>query len=134
MPTANLALVRRCYELYDSGDLDGALECLHPDVEWDTTLLLDGTVVHGRENVGEFWRGLWESLPFWHEDKNYLPAGDRVLVLARIVGRGRGSGIEIGDPCAYLWEIEAGLGRRVKFFPGGEIERAREEAGLAGAV
>ena len=67
----------------------------------------------------------------WHtEDEEYLDAGgDRLLLLYRIVGRGKGSGVPIDQRIAILWTVRGEqLALGVAYL---EPEEAMRAAGLA---
>jgi ketosteroid isomerase-like protein len=66
--------------------------------------------VAGLENVLESqreWLRQWER-PFSVEAEEYIPAGDRVVVLIRWHGKGRGSGIELEAEGAHVWQLRDG--------------------------
>lgn len=58
-----------------------------------------------------------------------IDAGDRVLVLARLSGRGRTSGVGIDIPQGYVWTIRDGRVVRFQWF--NDLELARAAAGLS---
>lgn len=75
----------------------------------DLTLRPDGKVFHGHDGAAEAtrtWLGAWED---WRlEVEEIIDLGDRVLVLARESGRGKGSGIEIEHPHAAIVTVRNG--------------------------
>jgi ketosteroid isomerase-like protein len=95
MTQENVEAARRCIEAYRSGDYDGALEYLAPDVVWEIGQELPA---RGPDEVREVWRrwdAEWEELET--EADEIIDAGDRLVVAVRYRGRGRVSGVEVND-------------------------------------
>jgi ketosteroid isomerase-like protein len=93
MSTSNYELVLRGYERWNHGDFAGALDFIHPDVEWRPGLLLP--------DVDELYRGHDGVLHFWEEFMTpfksisiepirHVGGGDDVVIQALFQGRGRG--------------------------------------------
>jgi uncharacterized protein len=116
------ALVRDAYEAFSRGDLDAVVELLDPDVELhpppDST---DPEPRHGREAVRQYLSpNLFASQAAKPEE--IIDRGERVLVVARVIARGTGSGIEIEDTAFHLWTLREE--RAVRF----EVFLNREQA------
>jgi ketosteroid isomerase-like protein len=74
----------------------------------------------------QLWLSSWE---LWRcEAEEYIENGDVVLVLARYLGRGKGSGAEIEAHGAHVWELRDGKAVRLEVFA--DRERAYAQAGL----
>jgi ketosteroid isomerase-like protein len=99
MPSANLDLVRSIYAAWGRGDYLWSAEWAHPDVEF---VLADGLTPGsstGLAAMAERWR---EFLKDWNdfraEAEEYRELdGERVLVFHRFGGRGRTSGLSVGE-------------------------------------
>ena len=92
MSDDNLALVMRGWELWNRRDIDGALELIHPDVEWRPgPLLLDvDEVYRGHEGVRRFWDEFmapFDSISV--EPERHASAGGEVVIQAHFRARGR---------------------------------------------
>ena len=48
------------------------------------------------------------------EPQEYIEAGDQVVVIARLVGRGKASGVEVTRTWAYVWTLRAGRALRME--------------------
>jgi ketosteroid isomerase-like protein len=133
MASANLNLVRSIYAAWERGDF-GSAEWAHPEIEY---VAADGP------EPGS-WRGLagmaegareqlsaWENFRFAAEQFRELD-DERVLVLDAGSGRGKTSGLEVGQARAKgatLFHIRAGkVTRLVSYF---DCERAFADLGLA---
>ena len=65
---------------------------------------------------------------FREEKEQLIDAGDKVLALQTIVGRGRVSGVEVRAPGALIWTIQDGRVVRVEVFD--DQTEARKAVGL----
>lgn len=82
------------------------------------------------ENYEEFvaqmreWLAVW-GRPLTIDAEELIESGDRILVMVRWKGHGKGSGVEIEATGAHLWTFRDGLAVRY------EVYRDREEARAA---
>jgi len=128
-----LDVVRRGYEAYEAGGIEGILPFLDPEVEWrnppDSPI---AGVFHGHEGVRE-WQRLTEEvfaeLRFWPDEILEAPDG-RVLALCRAQVRGRESEAAVEVPFAHVVEVRDG--RAVSFEMYSRVPDARAAVGLGG--
>jgi ketosteroid isomerase-like protein len=128
MSQENVEAARRCIEAYRSGDYDGALEYLAPDVVWEIGQELPA---RGPDEVREVWRrwdAEWEELET--EADEIIDAGDRLVVAVRYRGRGRVSGVEVNDLIFEVHTLRDGRCIRKIEFP--TRAEALEAVGLSG--
>jgi ketosteroid isomerase-like protein len=113
MSQENVEQVRAGYEAFARGDLDAVLEILDPDVDWHPAIapILGVVTVRGRDAVKRFLtRDLFEGFDrFSAEPLSFEDLGDFVLVKVRYKGRGEGSGIELDQTFATLFELREGM-------------------------
>jgi ketosteroid isomerase-like protein len=98
MACANVELVRSIFAAWERGDFSSA-EWADPEIEF---VIADGpspTTWRGLSGLAEghrAWLGAWEG--FRSEAEEYRELDDeRVLVLSRYSGRGKTSGLELGQ-------------------------------------
>jgi len=133
MSQSNVEVAKRALDAYNQRDLDVFFaELATPDVEWFPGLIrgFEGGAYRGRQGMERYYRDIretWEELRAVPEE--FRDLGDRVLMLGRIEGRGRGSGVEVNAPQGVIDEFR---GDRISCVRGyldrGEALRA---AGLA---
>src|SRR6185437_1773423 len=131
MSQENLDLARRGYEAFARGDLDAAIEFMHPEIEaHDPRELPDAAIYRGREAV----RRDWEQTSALFEDfsidvEKSFDRGDEVVVFLRFRGRARESNTEVEAPVAHVWTIRDGKAVRLRQF----LDRAEalEAVGLS---
>jgi ketosteroid isomerase-like protein len=120
-------LGRRGVEAFNAGDVDTLATMTHPDCELrGMRYEVDGTSYHGPKGVREFWEDateLWDDMRM--EDTTILDREGRVLVLCRLILRGRGSGAVVEHDLAIRSDLRDGLGILVETTL--DVERARRE-------
>jgi ketosteroid isomerase-like protein len=130
MSQENVEIVERMLALFHAGDAEGALACFSPDVAADASRRPDGRTGRGREElsriIGE-WMATWED---WTEVIHEIrDLGDRVIVAATQQGRGKGSGVEIAQHYATIYEFRGGEIASMTLYP--TADEALEAAGLS---
>lgn len=98
MPRENIEIVRSIYAAWARGDFDQT-EWAHPEIEF---VIADGPAPGkwtGVPAMSSVWRTIIEAWEEWRvEAEEYRELDDkRVLVLARWSGRGKTSGLELGQ-------------------------------------
>jgi ketosteroid isomerase-like protein len=111
VPPNNVDIVREAYDAVNQGDLDMAVSCIAPDMEYVASGAVPGAtgVFMGPEGVKEFIAGLYEEFDEPRADvSELLDAGDRVVVSATARGRGKLSGVETTWDTWQLWTVRNG--------------------------
>jgi ketosteroid isomerase-like protein len=133
MSQENVDLVRSIRAAHDRGDF-GSAEWAHPEIE---LVIVDGPAPgswKGLSGLAEGWRGFlsaWEDFRGDAEEYRELD-GERVLVLSRRTGRGKTSGLELGQmrsEGADVYYIRDGKVTKVIFYF--DRERALADLGLS---
>ena len=97
MSEESVDVVRRSYEAFVRGDTEAALAAYSRDTEWDDTRFRpEGKLHRGHEELVErvrTWVGTWTDYSF--ELERVIDAGDKVVVIGRERGTGKGSGLEV---------------------------------------
>ena len=97
MSLENVDLVRRTIGAFNSGDWDASLEYMDEDIEWRAAdAVPDQDSYFGRDGVRAFWTAWTDNFEgFRLEVEELIDAGDDVVVVTRIRGRGIASGAEV---------------------------------------
>jgi ketosteroid isomerase-like protein len=101
------ALERAFREYFDEG-----LEVRIPDAYPE-----GAQVFRGREGLKRWvdsTREIWDEWRF--EPERFLDAGDRVVVLVRVVARGGSSGVSLDRETAHLWTLRDGRVTRCEVY------------------
>jgi ketosteroid isomerase-like protein len=130
MSEENVQVVRRMYEAFHGGDAAGALACFDPEVVIDVSRRLEGGIGHGRDELNKMinqWVGTFDD---WREEiEEIRDCGAQVYVLAVQYGRGKGSGIEVEERYALIYEVRGDKIARMAMY--GEPSEALEAVGLS---
>ncbi len=106
MPSANLDLVRSIYADWERGDWSST-EWADPDIEFVETDGPAPVTQTGVAGLAEGWRGFlstWDDLQVKVDEYRELD-DDRILVLFRFGGRGKTSGLDLGQVQAEVANI-----------------------------
>ena len=111
MSEENVEITRQILGAWNSGDIEGAVEMLHPDCLLDVTARVfnpETYVGHGGfRRFAIDIEDVWEQFGFGAED--LLSAGEYVVALGTSQAEGRGSGIRLGNDSAWVFTIRDGL-------------------------
>jgi ketosteroid isomerase-like protein len=114
MSRENVELVREIYEGWLRGEPGD--EHFDPEISMVESSALPGAAsAHGIDAVRRYIESFakhWDDIRF--EPEEYLDAGDRVVVLARLVGRGKASGVDVERTWAYVWTLRDGRALRMQ--------------------
>jgi ketosteroid isomerase-like protein len=129
MSQENVELVRSLYEGWLRGDL--GLDKLDPEISMVESAAVPGaanvTGVDGVERYIASFAKYWDEIRF--EPQEYIDAGNLVVVVARLIGRGRSSGVAVNRVWSYVWTIRDGKALRMEVYS--EKREALAAAGLA---
>jgi uncharacterized protein len=119
MAPGNVDLIRPIYEEWGHGNWRPRFDVYHPNMEWGWSDEFPGLAGvyedHDDPNPRLLtWLSGWEH---WRaEADEFLEFGDHVVVLATYHGRGRGSGVEISQEGAHVFELRDGKVVRLEIF------------------
>jgi ketosteroid isomerase-like protein len=99
------------YDQFNSGELDDALARFSTDIEWIVPdMLPDPGPYEGPEGVRRFWQSWRETFQdFRIEIMEVHDLDDQVVVITRVHGTGRDSGVEVSTPAfpaVWTWRGE----------------------------
>ncbi len=113
MSDRNLAVVKRLYELFDAGDIDGLVAAQSEDTVWDHSGPPGNPlnrVFKGRAGAREFFETLGQTQDVVKfEVRDYLASGDRVVSLGFMHLRVKATGKEWQSDWATVWTLKDGL-------------------------
>jgi ketosteroid isomerase-like protein len=109
MSEENVEIVQRVYGGWARGDFSAA-DVFDPEVEFEMVDWPEGSRSRGLDGMRHSWRaalGAWED--FRAVPTEFIDAGgDVVVVLNRIEGRGKESGLDVRADTATVWVLKAG--------------------------
>ena len=126
MSAESVVIVEESLEHYLRGDYAAALAAFSEDVELVTEL----ERFRGHEGVVEEatrWEETWDAYRF--DVEQLVDAGDKVVLLYRQYGRGRGSGVDVEECAGWVYTLSDGKIVRVEMLP--DQATALRAAGVA---
>jgi uncharacterized protein len=130
----HVEVVRRGYEAFNVGDIEGSLALIHPEVEWHTYIVPGpgGGIYNGHDGVRQLWsdaRNIFGN--FRNEPERIIDVPpDRVVAFIRVCGIGKESGIPVEARIAHLFTFRDGLPVRVQSYD--DRDEALRVAGIEG--
>jgi ketosteroid isomerase-like protein len=126
----NLDVVRSIYAEWERGEFRAKPEWADPDIEFEVP---DGPEPSTRTGIAaapgvEAFLTLWETLRFDAEEYREMEDGS-VLVISRMRGRGKSSGVEVDQLRASLFQVRDGKVVRLVLY--WSRDRALADLGLA---
>ena len=131
MSRENVEVVRRIYDQYAAGDIDGLLSKVDPEIEFDLSDRLPDEGLHrGREAYRQFLKRTFELwADFQVEVEELLDGGDAVVAIIHTTATGRASGIEIDERVGHVFWLRDEIPYRFKVFS--DRSEALAAAGLS---
>ena len=132
MSQDNVEIVRRGYEAFNRGDIDGVVGFLAPDFEYLASGLVPGVggVYRGAEGLRGFMETFWAEFDDPRvEIHELIDAGDQVFASTILRGHGKQSGAETSWSVCQVWTLRDGTAVRGQGFP--SRDEALEAVGLA---
>jgi ketosteroid isomerase-like protein len=101
----------------DRRDIDALLDLSTPQPTLSSALPEAGADFRGREGLERYFSMLGESWDEFHTVVDeYRDLGDRVLMLGRFTGRGKGSGVMADAPSGAVFDFRDGKVSRVRLY------------------
>ena len=133
MSQENVEIVKRALDFMGRRDWPGITDLIDPNVELHGSVggLEEGKILRGYGEISQAFdiedRDVWDEHRI--EPREFIDAGDRVVVLHREYQRGKGSGVEIVIDTASILDLRDGrIVRRQGYIKPAE---ALEAAGLS---
>jgi ketosteroid isomerase-like protein len=118
MSQENVAIVRQAIDVANRRALDWLDDLATVDYEWHSSPDLPGGGIHrGREAVKAHLReylDMWETYTL--EEERVIDAGDQVVQLCQLHATGKGSGVTLDTPIAYVHTLRDGKFARTMAF------------------
>jgi ketosteroid isomerase-like protein len=115
---ADIDQMRRAYEALSRGDVETVLGIIDPEVEIsDRPEIPDPQTYRGHEGARAALQqsfDTFEELQF--EPEQFFQVGDRIVVVIRMRGKGRESGVPVEDHIAHLWTLRDGRAWRLQVY------------------
>ncbi|MDQ3933495.1 MAG: nuclear transport factor 2 family protein [Actinomycetota bacterium] len=114
----NVGTLKKGYEAYGQGDLDGALEHWADDAVWEgsnSEELPGGGTAEGKDAIKQTLARIpefWESFTVTPDE--YVEDGDTVVVLGHSEGKAKETGDSVKQPWVHVYRMEDGQVKRIQ--------------------
>ena len=132
MSQENVEIVRRVFAALSRGDRETAFGFADPEIVVDATRrVFNPTTYVGLEGIRQ-WASdmdeIWEE--FHAEVREFIEAGDHVVVILRLHGKGKASRVDVEQSVAGVWTVRNGQVVRIEIGYT-DPRQALEAAGLS---
>ena len=123
--SANLDLVRSIYAAWERGDYFTSTDWADPEIEFVVMDGLNPGALRGAAALEANWRefqGAWKDYGMRADDYRQLD-DERILVMTRLSGRGKASGLEVtqtGSRAATIFTVRKGQVRKLVVYWDGD--------------
>ena len=117
MSKENVEIVRNTLRAFAEGNRDKVLALVAPEVVIDATRrVLNPATYVGIDGARQMLAAMDEA---WEEirlnEQEFIDGGDRIVVISRMIGKGKGSGVEVERPVnGQVWTIRKGRVTRLE--------------------
>jgi ketosteroid isomerase-like protein len=103
--------VGRFAEAVTAGDLEGALEVCHPEIEFLSVLAVSGRRYHGHQGMRDYFADIAAAWSEWRvEVDEIVPGPDgRVAIVMSMHVRGKESGATLSARADHIWTLKDGM-------------------------
>jgi ketosteroid isomerase-like protein len=127
MSRANVEIAKRAIDAFNAGEVDAFGALTTPDFEWSPSMVaIEGEIFRGREGIEKYFGSLstaWEKFHILRD--GFRDAADLVVVLGRLEGRGKGSGVPVDSSLGMVFDFRGGEIARIRgYLDHGEALRA----------
>jgi ketosteroid isomerase-like protein len=132
MSQENVEIAKNAIDAFNGTDIDAFTALTTPDFEWSPSMVaIEGEIFRGREGIEKYFGSLndaWERFHILRDGFRDVP-DHLVIMLGRLEGRGKASGVQIVESLGMVFDFRDGEISRIRgFLDHGEALRA---AGLA---
>ena len=118
MDERNAEVATQAISAFNGGDVDAFATLTTPDFEWSPSMVaIEGETFVGREGIEEYFRRLhdaWEKFQI-HVDR-FRHSADQVIMLGRLEGLGKTSGVPVDSPLGMVFDFRGGTISRIRGF------------------
>src|SRR5271155_3868155 len=131
MPEGNVEIAKKVVDAFNRRDVEGFFALAASDFEWFPAMAgaVEGGGYRGRDGIAKYLADIgdaWEEYRVLAEE--FRDLDDRVVMLGRIEGRGRGSRAWIDSPTGTIFEFLNGKMSRLRAYL--DHDEALRAAGL----
>jgi ketosteroid isomerase-like protein len=134
MSQQNVEIAKRCIDAFNATDVDAFTALTSADFEWSPSMVaIEGQLFRGSDGIRAYFASLSDA---WEEflilPDSFRDPTDLVIMLGRLRGRGKNSGVPVDASLGIVFDLRDGKIARIRgYLDHGEALRA---AGLGGGA
>jgi ketosteroid isomerase-like protein len=130
MPPENVEVATQAIDAFNGGNVGAFAALTTPDFEWSPSMVaIEGGIYRGRTGIENYFGTLdnaWEKFQILRDE--FRDLGDLVIMLGRLEGLGKGSGVPVDSPLGMVFDFRGGAISQIRGFL--DHAEALEAAGL----
>jgi ketosteroid isomerase-like protein len=124
---ANVEIAKRAIDAFNRSDVGAFAALTTPDFEWSPSMAaIEGEIFRGREGIEKYFASLnnaWETFHILRD--GFRDLADVVIMLGRLEGRGKGSGVPVDSSLGMVFDFRGAAISRIRgYLDHGEALRA----------
>jgi ketosteroid isomerase-like protein len=127
----NVEIAKRAIDAFNARDVESFASLTTPDFEWSPSMVaIEGKVFRGAEGIQAYFASLgnaWEEFLILPDQFRDLP--DLVIMLGRLSGLGKNSGVPVDSSLGMVFDFRAGEVARIRGYL--DHDEALQAAGVA---
>jgi ketosteroid isomerase-like protein len=114
----NAEVAARAIRAFNAGEVDAFADLTTPDFEWSPSMVaIEGETFVGREGVETYFGKLDDAWDKFHvHTDRFRHGGSRVVMLGRLEGRGKTSGVPVDSPLGMVFDFRDAKISRIRGF------------------
>src|SRR5215208_2454062 len=114
----NTDVIRKAYEDFNSGNMEGVLDSWADDIRWEGATdarMPGGGKYDGKDQAQQVLSNIPENYEQLSSPADeFLEDGETVVVLGHAEGKAKGTGQEFKVPFVHIWRLEGGKAKRAQ--------------------
>ncbi|MFL5865518.1 MAG: nuclear transport factor 2 family protein [Thermoleophilaceae bacterium] len=116
MSRANVDVATQAIDAFNERNVEAFAAFTTPDFEWSPSMVaIEGQTYRGREGIDTYFGNLknaWEEFQVLRDE--FRDLGDLVVMLGRLQGRGKGSGVPVDSSLGMVFDFRGGTISRIR--------------------
>ena len=116
MSRENVEIATQAIDAFNRSDDDAFAALSTPDFEWSPSMAaIEGEVFRGRDGIAKYFRSLRNAWERFHiVSGEFRDRTDLVVMLGRLEGRGKGSGVPVDASLGMVFDFRGGTISRIR--------------------
>ena len=116
MPQENVEIATQAIAAFNGREIDAFAALTTDDFEWSPSMAaIEGKTFQGREGIDTYFARLeeaWETFQIHRE--RFSDSAEAVVMLGRLEGRGKGSGVPVDSSLGMVFDFRDGAISRIR--------------------